>query len=140
MNRSFSKIRHIQESNEKLEKRFLGEIKKEPEFDDDITSYDDDEFLSDNEPKIEDLEFGDMPIYSEDEFGVQDYGFDIEEPNEFEDDFQTKMSIKDKLKNFKPIDAAGMTKRWSSGDENYRPFNPIRSGDKSLDKLKYFEK
>lgn len=110
MRKSFSKIRHIQESNLRLEKRFLKENDDYPEsFEEPISSSDDD---------FEEIELDDL----------QDYGFDYEEDDEAENK-RYKEFLRKKIK---PSSIQYPIKRWDKGDEDYKPYSPLKSTDIDL--------
>lgn len=104
MNRSFSKIRHIIEANQKLEKRFLIEQNI-----DNFDFEDDDSELENEEPEI------------------QDYGFD------YEPEIEDEPAISPKGKKIPKIMPITRT-RFEKGDENYIPFSPIKKTDMDLAK------
>jgi len=112
MNRSFSKIRHIQKTNDEIEKRFLRESVEDLDIED--------EFETNPEEENIDLEF--------DPEEIQDFGFDYEE----EDDENRK--YKEFLrKKFRPSPIKYPTKRWDKKDAVYKPYSPIKSTDMDLD-------
>lgn len=119
MRKSYSKIRHIQESNLRLEKRFLNENIK----DQNLSDENDDSPESFEEPiPSDDDEFEE--INSDD---IQDYGFDYEDDDA--DDKRYKEFLRKKIK---PSSIQYPTRRWDKGDEEYKPYSPLKSSDMDL--------
>lgn len=87
------------------------------------------------ESEIENFDYEeDMPS---DEDDIEDYGFDMEDEPEFEDEQQKEMIFRDFMrKNRQSYIGIGSGVRWEKDDE--KPYNPIKPSDMPLEKyLKY---
>lgn len=129
MNRSFSKIRHIQEANQRLEKRFLVEAPKDEmglddELDDITSDFNDEVVVSfdDEDEMNSDDDYQDMGLDYDDEMGGDEY-----------EDLDKRKYREISMKKFKPQDLYGQARRWSQGDDKYEPYNPIKKSDMNLD-------
>lgn len=81
--------------------------------------------------RIDDEDFDDI---SDEEDDIEDYGFDVEDDFGDDDEFQTKMRYKERMRKDRPSGLElGAGTRWDS--ESEKEYNPIKPSDLPLDKF-----